>query len=169
MYPLVMSWTISQPSNKVLPSSSTCPVLQQGFNLELRLSFNLHWWWWLFRSTSRQVGLQLGDMEDIVNPCEVSLKVKLVLSLAHALEDLERAHKPLTKLTYNRQMQVADAQQHPVPNLMLLVPVMMVKVPLLVLLRLQQVSLGSLKQVLDVQGKVSSPSMATSLDHHIQW
>ena len=52
---------------------------------------------------------------------------------------------------------------------MLLVPVMTVKVPLLVLLRLQQVSPGSLKQVLDVQDKVSSPSMATSLDHHIQW
>ena len=73
------------------------------------------------------------------------------------------------KLTYSRQMQVAGAQQHPVPNLMLLVPVMMVKVPLLVLLHLQQVSLGSLKQVLDVQVKVLSPSMANSLDHHIKW
>ena len=52
---------------------------------------------------------------------------------------------------------------------MLLVLVMTVKVPLLVLLRLQQVSLGSLKQVLDMQDKVSSPSMATSLDHHIKW
>ena len=65
-------------------------------------------------------------------------------------------------------MQFAGVQQHPVPNLMLLVPVMMVKVPLLVLLRLQQVSLGSLKQVLDVQDKVFSPSTATNLDHHIQ-
>ena len=66
-------------------------------------------------------------------------------------------------------MQVASAQQHLVPNLMLLVPVMAVKVPLLVLLCLQQVSLGSLKQVLDVQDKVPSPSMATSLDYYIQW
>ena len=66
-------------------------------------------------------------------------------------------------------MQVAIAQQNSVPNLMLLVPVMTVKVPLLVLLRLQQVSPGSLNQVLDVQDKVSSFSMATSLDHHIQW
>ena len=66
-------------------------------------------------------------------------------------------------------MQVAGAQQHPVPNLMLLVPVMAVKVPLLVLLCLQQVSLGSLKQVLDVKYKVFSLSMATSLDHHIKW
>ena len=66
-------------------------------------------------------------------------------------------------------MQAAGAQQHPVPNLILLVPVMMVKVPLLVLLCLQQVSLGSLKQVLDVQDKISSPSMATSLNHHIKW
>ena len=51
---------------------------------------------------------------------------------------------------------------------MLLGPVMAVKVPLLVLLRLQQVSLGSLKQVLDMQDKVSRPSVATSLNHHIQ-
>ena len=66
-------------------------------------------------------------------------------------------------------MQVAGAQQHQVPNLMILVPVMAVKLPLMVLLRLQQVSLGSVKQVLDVQDKVLSPSVATSLDHHIQW
>ena len=66
-------------------------------------------------------------------------------------------------------MQVAGAQQNQVPNFMLLVPVMMVKVPLLVLLRLQQVSLGSLKQVLYVQDKALSPSMANSLDHHIKW
>ena len=116
---------------------------------------------------SRQVGLQLRDMEYIVNTCKVSLQVKLVCSLAHALEDRERAHEPLTKLTYSCKIQIAGAQQHPVPNLMLLVPVMMVKVPFLVLLHLQQVSLGSLKQVLDVQDKVPGPSMATSLDHHI--
>ena len=66
-------------------------------------------------------------------------------------------------------MQVARVQQHPVPNLVLLVPVMAIEVPLLVLLGLQQVSLGSLKQILDVQDKISSPSVATSLDHHIEW
>ena len=66
-------------------------------------------------------------------------------------------------------MQVARVQQHPIPNLVLLVPVMAVEVPLLVLLGLQQVSLGSLKQILDVQDKISSPSVATSLDHHIEW
>ena len=66
-------------------------------------------------------------------------------------------------------MQVAGIQQHPVPNLMLLVPVIPVKVPLMVLLRLQKVSLGSLKQVLDVQDEVFSPTMVTSLDQHIQW
>ena len=142
-------------------------MLQQGFNLKLRFPFNLHWWWWLFRGSSRLVGLQLRDMEHIVNTCKAPLQVKLVSSLAHALEDLERAHKLLMKLMYSCQMQVAGPQQHPVPNLMILVPVMMVKVPLLVLLRLQQLSLGSLKQVLDVQDKVPGPSMATSLDHHI--
>ena len=66
-------------------------------------------------------------------------------------------------------MQVASVQQHPIPNLVFLVPVMAIKVPLLVLLCVQQVSLGSLKQVLDVKDKVFSPSMATSLEHHIQW
>ena len=40
---------------------------------------------------------------------------------------------------------------------MLLVPVMAVKVPFLVLLGLQQVSLSSLKQVLDMQDKVLQP------------
>ena len=144
-------------------------MLQQGFNLKLRFSFNLHWWWWLFRSSSRLMGLQLGDMEDVVNTCKASLQVKLVCSLAHALEDLERAHKPLTKFMYSCNMQVSGAQQHPVSNLMLLVPVMAVKVPLLILLCLQQVSLGPLKQVLDMQDKTSCPSMVTSLDHHIQW
>ena len=111
----------------------------------------------------------MRDMEDIVNTCKASLRVKLVCSLAYALDDLERAHKPLKNLTYSCKMQVAGTQQHPVPNLMLMVPVMAVKIPLLVLLCLQQVSLGSLKQVLYVQDKVFSPSTATSLDHHIQW
>ena len=59
-------------------------------------------------------------------------------------------------------MQVAGVQQYPVPNFMLLVPVTAVKVPLLVLLHLQQVSLGHLKQVLDMQNKVSCPSMVTT-------
>ena len=76
-------------------------MLQQSFNFKLRFPFNLHWWWWLFRSSSRLVGLQLRDMEDILNTCKASLQVKLVCSLAHALEDLERAHKPLTKLVYS--------------------------------------------------------------------
>ena len=128
----------------------------------MRFPFNLHWWWWLFRGSSRLVGLQLRDMEYIVNTCKASLQVKLVCSLAHALEGLERAHKPLMKLTYSCKMQVAGAQQYPVPNLMLVVPVMAVKVPLLVLLCLQQVSFGPLKQVLDVKDKVFSPRMATS-------
>ena len=101
MYPLVMSWTIPEPSDQVLSSPAMSPVLQKCFNLKVRFSFNLHWWWWLFRSFSRLMGLQLGDMEDIVNTCKASLQVKLVCSLAHALEDLERAHKPLMKLTYS--------------------------------------------------------------------
>ena len=90
------------------------------------------------------MGLQLGDMEDIVNTCKASLQVKLVCSLAYALADLERAHKPLTKLMYSRQMQVTGAQQHSVPNLMLLVPMVAVVVLLLVLLGFLQVRDGIL-------------------------
>ena len=76
-------------------------MLQKGFKLKLRLFFNLHWWLWLFRSSSRQVGLQLGDMEDVVNTCKTFLQVKLLCNLAHTLEYLEGAHKPSTKLTYS--------------------------------------------------------------------
>ena len=167
MYPLVMSWTISQPSNQVFLFHVSCASV--GLQPQSKALLQPTLLAVALQNSSRQVGLQLGDMEDILNTCKVSLQVKLVCSLAHALEDLERAHKPLTKLTYSRQMQVTSAQQHPVPNLMLLVPVMVVKVPLLVLQCLQQVSLGSLKQVLDMQDKVSSLSMATNLYHHIQW
>ena len=144
-------------------------MLEQCFNFIVGFTFYLHWLWVFSGASTWHMGPQLRQVEHVMNTCKAPLQVKLVRSLAHALEDLERAHKLLTKLTYSRQMQVAGAQQHPVPNLMLLVPVMTVKVPLLVLLCLQKVSLGSLKQVLNVQDKVSSPSMATSLDHHIQW
>ena len=169
MYPLIMFWAITCPPNKILSSTTPFPVLEQCFNLIVGFTFYLHRPWGFSGASTWHVGPQLGDVEYVVNTCETSLQVKLVCSLAHALEDLERAYKPLTKLMYSRQMQVASVQQHPIPNLVLLVPVMAVTVPFLVLLCLQQVSLGSFKQVLNVQDKVFSPSMATSLDHHIQW
>ena len=169
MHPLIMFWAISCPPHEILPPTTPFPVLEQCFNFVVGFAFYLHWLWGFNRASTWHVGPQLGDMEYVVNNCETSLQVKLVCSLAYALEDLERAHKPLIKLAYSPQMQIASAQQHPVPSFMFLVPVLAVKVPFLVLLGLQQVSLSSLKQVLDVQDKISSPSMATSLDHHIEW
>ena len=160
MYPLIMFWAIPCPRHEILPSTIPFPVLEQCFHLIVGFTFHLHWLRGFSRASTWHVGPQLGYVEHVVNTCKTPLQVKLVSSLAHALEDLERAQKPLMKLTYSHQMQVAGAQQHPVPNLMLLVPVITVKVPLLVLLQLQQVSLFSLMQVLDVQDKVSRSSIA---------
>ena len=66
-------------------------------------------------------------------------------------------------------MQVASAEQDPIPNNMLLVPVVAIIVPFLVLYRLFQVIPSKFKDDLQVLQKVSSTSMATSLHHHIQW
>ena len=109
-------------------------MLDQPLNFIVGFTFYLRWLWGFSGASTWHMGHHLGHMEHLVNTCKASLQIKLVFSLAHALEDLERAHKPLMKLTYSCQMHVAGAQQHTVPNLMLLVPVMMVKIALLVLL-----------------------------------
>ena len=105
---------------------------EQCFNFIVGFTFYLHWLWGFSGASTWHVRPQLGHVEHIVNTCETPLQVKLVCSLAHELEDLERAHEPLMKITYSRQMQVAGAQQHPVPALIILVFVMEVKVPFLV-------------------------------------
>ena len=102
MYPLIMFWAVSCPPNQILSSTTPLSMLEQRFNLIVGFTCYLHWLWGVSRASTWHVGPQLGDMEDVVNTCEMSLQVKLVCSLAHALEDLEWAHKPLTKLTYSR-------------------------------------------------------------------
>ena len=66
-------------------------------------------------------------------------------------------------------MQIACTQQYPVPNSMLLMPVVAIIVRFLVLSRLFQVIPSTYKQVLHVLHKIPSTHMATSLHHHIQW
>ena len=116
MYPFIMFWFIPCLPNKILSSTMPFPVLDQGFNLIAGFTFDLHWLWGFSGASTWHVGPQLGHVEHVVNTCEASLQVKLVRSLAHALEDLEGAHKPLMKLTYSCKMQVAGAQQHPIPT-----------------------------------------------------
>ncbi len=97
MHPFIVCWPISKPSDQVLSSPASCPVLDQCFNLELRFPFNLHWRWWLFRGSSRLVGLQLRDMEYIVHTLEPSTQFQLISSLANSPKDLEGTHESLTK------------------------------------------------------------------------
>ena len=144
-------------------------MLDYSLNFIVGFTFYFHWLWGFSGASTWHMRPQLGHMEHVVNTCEAPLQVKLVCSFAYTLEDLERAHKLLTRIVYSCQMGVAGAQQHPSPNFIVLVPVMAVKIPLLVLLCLQQVSLCPLKQVLDMQDKVPCLIMAARLDHHIQW
>ena len=101
MCPFLVFWAIPCPPNKILPFTTSFPVLEQCFNLIVGFTFYFHWLWGFSRASTWHVGPQLGHMEHVVNTCETPLQVKLVCSLAHALEDLERAHKPLTKLMYS--------------------------------------------------------------------
>ena len=110
MYPLIVFWTIPCPPNKILSSTTPFPMPEQGFNLVVGFTFYLHRLWGFSGAPTWHVGPQLGHVEYVVDTCETSLQVKLVCSLAYALKDLERAHKSLTKLMYNHQMQVAGAQ-----------------------------------------------------------
>ena len=74
-------------------------MLHQRLNFIVDFTFYLHWLWGFSEASTWHVGAQLGHVEHIVNNCKTPLQVKLVCSLAHALEDLQRAHKPLKKLT----------------------------------------------------------------------
>ena len=79
-------------------------MLDQRLNFIVGFTFYLHWLWRFSGAFTRRVGPQSAHMEHIVNTCKMPLQVKLVWSLAHVLEDLERAYKPLKKLTYSHQM-----------------------------------------------------------------
>ena len=56
------------------------------------------------------MGLQLGDMEYIVDTHKPSLQVNLVSTLPNTLKDLEGSHKVLAQLPHSCKVQVASAQ-----------------------------------------------------------
>ena len=91
------------------------------------------------------MGLQLGHVEYIVNTSKSILQVQLIGTLTNTLKGFEWSHIALAQLPNSCQMQIPCTQQYPVPNGMLLVPVVAIIVPFLVLSRLLQVIPSTLK------------------------
>ena len=56
------------------------------------------------------MGLQLGDVENIMNTLESSPKFQLVSGLANSSKDLEGTHESLTKFVLTGQVKVLCAQ-----------------------------------------------------------
>ena len=104
-----------------------------------------------------------------MNASKPTLQIQLIGTLTNTLKDFEWSHIALAQLPNSCQMQVSCTQQHPVPNSMLLMPVVAIIVRFLVLYRFLYVIPSTYKQILHVLHKVPSTSMATSLHHHIQW
>ena len=61
-------------------------MLQQSFHLEVLLTFHLDELRWSGGRASRDVLLQLGHMEDVVNLLEPALEVKSIGHLSYALQ-----------------------------------------------------------------------------------
>ena len=91
------------------------------------------------------MGLQMGYMEYIMNTNKPTLQIHLVITLTNTLKDLEWSHTALVQLPNSCQVQVACTIQYPVPNSMLLVPVVAIIVPFMVLPCLLQVIPSTLK------------------------
>ena len=85
------------------------------------------------------------------------------------LKDFEWSHKALAQLPDSCQMQITSTQEYPVPDSVLLMPLVAIIVHFLVLSCLFQVIPSMYKQVLHVLHKIPSTHMATSLHHHVQW
>ena len=85
------------------------------------------------------MGLQLGYVEYIMYVSKPTLQVQLVGTLTNTLKDFEWSHKALAQLPDSCQMQIACTQQYPVPNSVLLMPVVAIIVRFLILSRLFQV------------------------------
>ena len=71
---------------------------QQGFHFEVILSFNLDGLRWSSRRASRDLLLQLGHIEDIVDLLEPTLEVKLICHSSYVLYYPEWSHIPRSKL-----------------------------------------------------------------------
>ena len=73
-------------------------MLLQGLYFKVILSFNLDGLRWSSGGVSRDLVLQLGHMEDIVDLLEPALQVKFVCRLSYVLYYLEWCYIPRPKL-----------------------------------------------------------------------
>ena len=80
-------------------------MLQQGFNFEVILSFNLDRLRWSRGRASRDVLLQLGHIEDIVDLLEPALEVKPICYSSYALYYPEQSHISRSKLPSTCKME----------------------------------------------------------------
>ena len=78
---------------------------QQGLHFEVILSFNLDRLRWSSRRASRDVLLQMGHMEDIVDLLEPTLEVKLICHSSYALHYPEWSHITRSKLLTTCKME----------------------------------------------------------------
>ena len=73
-------------------------MFKQGLHFEVILSFNLDGLRWSSERASRDVLLQLGHMEDIVDLFEPTLEVKSICSPSYAFCYPKYSHIPRSKL-----------------------------------------------------------------------
>ena len=85
-------------------------MLEKRFNLVLRFPFNLHRWWWLLRGPSRLMGLQVRNMEHIMNTLESTTQTQLISSFANPTKDPKGTHETLTKFALTGKVQVLGTQ-----------------------------------------------------------
>ena len=75
MQPLIVFWSIASPSHQVPGASTLDPMSKQAVNLVLGLPFYLHRLWRSSRTSTLNVGLQLGNMKDVMHTSKSSLQI----------------------------------------------------------------------------------------------
>ena len=75
MQPFIVLWSISSPSHQVPGTSTLDPVPKQAVHLVLGLPFYLHRLWRSNSTSTLNVGLQLGNMKDIMHTSKPSLQI----------------------------------------------------------------------------------------------
>ena len=98
------------------------------------LPFNLDGLRWCSGGASRDVLLQLGHMEDVVNLLEPTLEVKSICRSSYEFCYPEWSHVPRSKLLSTCKVESLRRKSHFFSYQMLLQPVMLVKILLLVVL-----------------------------------
>ena len=107
------------------------------------------------RRASRDVLVELGDVEDIVNILESPPEIQPVSSLPNTFQHPERTYKPSPKLPSPSQVKYLRREKH-FSHLMLLKSLVLVEVALLVLLGSLEMILGFLDKLLNVLYEVNS-------------